>query len=138
MFSSASPGSSPRIRGECAAVVPNPIVAGIIPANTGRIRQADFELPLGSDHPREYGENARTCLSMLWSSGSSPRIRGECKLDVDAVLKAGIIPANTGRMAKKNTPSSASRDHPREYGENKGHRRSHLTGAGSSPRIRGE
>ena len=70
-------GSSPRIRGESAAVRQDRAVAGIIPANTGRIIYALPETRVGQDHPREYGEN--WLLLPPWSVevGSSPRIRGE-------------------------------------------------------------
>ena len=50
------------------------------------------------DHPREYGENLISTISLASAIGSSPRIRGELR-GIDARLGFdGIIPANTGRI----------------------------------------
>ena len=70
-------GSSPRIRGECGGGDVGGASAGIIPANTGRIRELADVAGAGGDHPREYGENSRTNDSLHTPAGSSPRIRGE-------------------------------------------------------------
>ena len=112
------PGSSPRIRGECIGKTRCSGFARIIPANTGRIEPiAPFE-GQRRDHPREYGENARSRNRQSVPRGSSPRIRGECGL-TDAAGRA--LP-----------------DHPREYGENKAVKTPKWNDWGSSPRIRGE
>ena len=90
------------------------------------------------DHPREYGENGwLTCPHRGWW-GSSPRIRGESHhIGVPASSK-GIIPANTGRIHFLSRGFCRSRDHPREYGENRGGIFGLPEMRGSSPRIRGE
>ena len=78
----------------------NALGAGIIPANTGRIL---YLLPTHMrcrDHPREYGENDDTSNPAEKAQGSSPRIRGEYPVDSGVKFRAGIIPANTGRMVK--------------------------------------
>ena len=131
-------GSSPRIRGESHQGAPLPSAPGIIPANTGRIGHSGVSFQVGGDHPREYGENANMPLDLNQLPGSSPRIRGEWLLMRLIMLPVGIIPANTGRIRWKSARSKGARDHPREYGENIGSKDDPRTGAGSSPRIRGE
>ena len=75
----------------------------------------------------------------IWAlKGSSPRIRGEWRNDHWPRLRAGIIPANTGRMSSGSCWNTSSRDHPREYGENERPARRDKDLNGSSPRIRGE
>ena len=72
------------------------------------------------------------------ATGSSPRIRGE---SVSALSRLGgvrIIPANTGRILVVPVLGGVSRDHPREYGENRIRRSTRTAIPGSSPRIRGE
>ena len=90
-------GSSPRIRGEFEHRPDRVSDAGIIPANTGRIRWIPALHQGPRDHPREYGENcALSARIRFWGDhpreygenhgltvvhpeleGSSPRIRGE-------------------------------------------------------------
>ena len=57
-FEQTTRGSSPRIRGESAAALNDTKIAGIIPANTGRIYIVVRRLIQAWDHPREYGENS--------------------------------------------------------------------------------
>ena len=93
-------GSSPRIRGECDVIIAFHPVAGIIPANTGRISRNTNEAGNSRDHPREYGENLVFLLRRLRAMGSSPRIRGESCRWPSTIAAWGIIPANTGRIQK--------------------------------------
>ena len=70
--------------------------------------------------------------------GPSPRIRGKYDPGGIITLTARAIPANTGRIISLARIARTTRDHPREYGENrKLPRKTRLT-TGSSPRIRGE
>ena len=90
------------------------------------------------DYPREYGENGwLTCPHRGWW-GSSPRIRGESRRNLWLARDAGIIPANTGRIAQCSLTGREWRDHPREYGENLSDILLLPINLGSSPRIRGE
>ena len=111
-------GSSPRIRGECYGSIP-------------------ITVPV-ADHPREYGENPVVVDTCITPTGSSPRIRGESGLCGYLVPRFGIIPANTGRIARYLCAPIGKRDHPREYGENPSYGVLCDAQAGSSPRIRGE
>ena len=113
-------------------------LAGIIPANTGRIKPAEGTDITTADHPREYGENDLPGTHPAVRTGSSPRIRGELSSCGVVLAGSGIIPANTGRMGGVGSPNEDGRDHPREYGENTGTTREALRRSGSSPRIRGE
>ena len=114
------------------------IYIGIIPANTGRISAGGCFWIWLPDHPREYGENFRGTIDQLKALGSSPRIRGEFNATDTHTALDGIIPANTGRMIARACSTTASRDHPREYGENFLFSDFSKAAAGSSPRIRGE
>ena len=51
-------GSSPRIRGESTMLRPLLLGSGIIPANTGRMKNLAYRQSSRGDHPREYGENS--------------------------------------------------------------------------------
>ena len=90
------------------------------------------------DHPREYGENTASWVYTRQCPGSSPRIRGECSVEMRLPRALGIIPANTGRISEPAAPISHHTDHPREYGENKPWLPTPEQARGSSPRIRGE
>ena len=92
----------------------------------------------GWDHPREYGENKLSFSTLIWSPGSSPRIRGEFLAGKMHRSPTGIIPANTGRIRQWNFNRRVFRDHPREYGENVLVSYDQNENGGSSPRIRGE
>ena len=131
-------GSSPRIRGKWEGIPEQPPIDGIIPANTGKIRQHNIGAFLLRDHPREYGENFLIGSITSSHAGSSPRIRGELVWGPRRVVHYGIIPANTGRMNFEAFARLSIRDHPREYGENGLNPMQSLQNVGSSPRIRGE
>ena len=70
-------GSSPRIRGEYSCTRTLGMRDRIIPANTGRICLRRSKSAIGTDHPREYGENFGVWFGFVFEAGSSPRIRGE-------------------------------------------------------------
>ena len=71
---------------------------GIIPANTGKIKELDSIGFDYKDHPREYGENGSLSKAAVDLLGSSPRIRGKSNdLWKTSVLRR-IIPANTGKI----------------------------------------
>ena len=131
-------GSSPRIRGESVEQRVQPHCWGIIPANTGRISRNSKHHGPAQDHPREYGENVVAVTDDDGDTGSSPRIRGESLPLPRRTHARGIIPANTGRIRFAVSPKVRPQDHPREYGENPGQRKSPTLSRGSSPRIRGE
>ena len=131
-------GPSPRIRGELFYVVQIVRNKGTIPANTGRIPPIWTPRLLVRDHPREYGENSSLATSTSPLPGPSPRIRGECLRHIKLSRRHRTIPANTGRIPHAASPTTPSRDHPREYGENAISALTWAMPVGPSPRIRGE
>ena len=131
-------GSSPRIRGEFDGEEHLVKLAGIIPANTGRMSHGPARRSGHRDHPREYGENIITAKGYEDNGGSSPRIRGEYAAHTTTNGGFGIIPANTGRISPFSLFAGTAWDHPREYGENTTDTFFRCSTQGSSPRIRGE
>ena len=111
---------------------------GIIPANTGKIEAPAIPAADFRDHPREYGENPAFLRSFMRKEGSSPRIRGKCGVLPLGWHDVGIIPANTGKIARRGGRRRSYGDHPREYGENIGSITNIVREKGSSPRIRGK
>ena len=113
-------GPSPRIRGELEPADSCVHGIGTIPANTGRITSSVIFGISDTDHPREYGENATYTYGKFEVKGPSPRIRGEFAAVVLPFICLRTIPANTGRICFQAASSNSGRDHPREYGENRG------------------
>ena len=113
-------GPSPRIRGESSMPRLHNRTDGTIPANTGRITSSVIFGISDTDHPREYGENATYTYGKFEVKGPSPRIRGEFAAVVLPFICLRTIPANTGRICFQAASSNSGRDHPREYGENRG------------------
>ena len=138
MHAKKGEGSSPRIRGKSLDVDGGAVDLGIIPANTGKIRLSTRLRRLQRDHPREYGENTDVHHLMWQVVGSSPRIRGKLRWRGVVSRRGGIIPANTGKMRARFPRGTATRDHPREYGENGAGFDENILPKGSSPRIRGK
>mgnify|MGYP001642089043 CR=1 FL=1 len=91
-------GSSPRIRGKSLGKVNSGTAAGIIPANTGKIKLMPAPGMIARDHPREYGENQLNPTPGISRAGSSPRIRGKSIPMLTQPPELGIIPANTGKI----------------------------------------
>ena len=58
-------GPSPRIRGELHRADRFTLSVGTIPANTGRMRSSQCGTRPPPDHPREYGENRGSVMSMI-------------------------------------------------------------------------
>ena len=135
---SMSKGSSPRIRGKWIHSKWTEMSNRIIPANTGKMCLWFLRAWWGRDHPREYGENYVGGAWCRGGEGSSPRIRGKCARDSRGAPQRGIIPANTGKMARDSMKTYSPRDHPREYGENVAQAGLRPGDPGSSPRIRGK
>ena len=76
-------GSSPRVRGEVSS---------------------PWQALLGRrDHPRGCGEKDFTMLDEELKGGSSPRVRGEARVEAVGEEPAGIIPAGAGRRPARRT-----------------------------------
>ena len=76
-------------------------------------------------------------LVKVFSSGSSPRMRGALGVDTGDELYFRIIPAYAGSTRFQGLNRRPSRDHPRVCGEHDGSFHCFTISAGSSPRMRG-
>ncbi len=71
-----SPGSSPRMRGTLAKLLPQQIVDRFIPAHAGNTDHVRGEWRVLSVHPRACGEHMPLTVRWVTTDGSSPRMRG--------------------------------------------------------------
>ena len=110
-------GSSPRMRGTPDRASNNTVRWWIIPAYAGNTEEVDHAAWCG------------------W--GSSPRMRGTHRTQVPRARHNGIIPAYAGNTRRSRFCRRYARDHPRVCGEHADILSGGLSGAGSSPRMRG-
>ena len=90
-------GSSPRMRGKQHFLYRDQIPRGLIPAYAGKTKWR-FHWPFaGQAHPRVCGENVRSCCWLVWSWGSSPRMRGKLLGRQCGRGDLGLIPAYAGK-----------------------------------------
>ena len=90
-------GSSPRVRGKAPFLLLPFRSAGIIPAGAGKSLRRSGSMTMERDHPRGCGEKFSSPAPTPPQLGSSPRVRGEGQLSIEAGLWGGIIPAGAGR-----------------------------------------
>ena len=110
-------GSPPRMRGKVAGNCKGAGAGGITPAYAGK-RQARLPQSISSrDHPRVCGEKYLRVLSMIFSLGSPPRMRGKVKKIVCGLTALRITPAYAGKSIIITSPLISFRDHPRVCGE---------------------
>ena len=89
------------------------------------------------DHPRVCGEHRAAAHLPYRERGSSPRMRGALRREVQTPQARRIIPAYAGSTRPCFRSVAERRDHPRVCGEHCARCRRTLTGWGSSPRMRG-
>ena len=130
-------GSSPRVRGAVYRHRVGIWAFGIIPACAGSSAATCTGLPLGRDHPRVCGEQARPNQPPHNGTGSSPRVRGAAPYLSRLLNGKGIIPACAGSSLLCNFWTLGNGDHPRVCGEQWRASGARLSTAGSSPRVRG-
>ena len=125
------------MRGALVVRARHHLLEGIIPAYAGSTIIAPSSPWRCRDHPRVCGEHsaATTTARTVW--GSSPRMRGARIPPCLYWISDGIIPAYAGSTACCIDPPTQPEDHPRVCGEHVLTWWPHLTGAGSSPRMRG-
>ena len=90
-----------------------------------------------SVHPRVCGELCFSSWALVWSSGSSPRVRGTRRSGRDPDAPHRFIPACAGNSAHRRAGASRARVHPRVCGELAWEGRPAPRCPGSSPRVRG-
>ena len=134
---SASPGSSPRVRGTHGTIGGARAGDGIIPAcagNTICLLVSGFRR---RDHPRVCGEHFLLVEVDGDDWGSSPRVRGTRVHVAADLLAGGIIPACAGNTSPAASRWANDRDHPRVCGEHPVAGSVSRVRMGSSPRVRG-
>ena len=130
-------GSSPRMRGTRLATRPKTRSDGIIPAYAGNTLRWRHGSCRCRDHPRVCGEHLTSCVMVVSSMGSSPRMRGTRGFELGRLALHGIIPAYAGNTTAPCPRPCFRRDHPRVCGEHLRDMRRELGRWGSSPRMRG-
>ena len=83
------------------------------------------------------GEHEPNVSSTCAAMGSSPRVRGTRRLDLEQERVTGIIPACAGNTAPRALSCTAAWDHPRVCGEHTFITPLRASFWGSSPRVRG-
>ena len=151
-------GSSPRVRGTLARIIPgcarrqvHPRVCGelprgadgarhrhrFIPACAGNSRSPAWAATSPAVHPRVCGELGAEQLAVKQRRGSSPRVRGTRANAGEQSVEARFIPACAGNSLRARTTLSPSTVHPRVCGELLLSPLSSDFAIGSSPRVRG-
>ena len=92
------------MRGTDVANALDPICRGIIPACAGNSKWEAIGQNGTRDHPRVCGEQLTSSPALLKLRGSSPRVRGTVKTEVNASISSGIIPACAGNSLSFCTP----------------------------------
>ena len=130
-------GSSPRMRGTPYMVSHPCRLRGIIPAHAGNTRAGGRSIAASRDHPRACGEHGNVELVEIVHLGSSPRMRGTRRNDLNLRVRKGIIPAHAGNTCVVSFGVSCWWDHPRACGEHYCLSVTVICRLGSSPRMRG-
>ena len=125
------------MRGTLQPAAPAPCLPGIIPAYAGNTLMCHDLFCEVWDHPRVCGEHHGVRFGLLYSLGSSPRMRGTPKKANEKSKAARIIPAYAGNTRGVRPQRQHVRDHPRVCGEHCIVGGVQNVGEGSSPRMRG-
>ena len=133
-----SQGSPPRMRGKAPVQIRKFYRVGITPAHAGKSPENLTGGDLDRDHPRACGEKLIKSLSMGWSMGSPPRMRGKVNPAVRTVDGFGITPAHAGKSQCSAGCSGSTGDHPRACGEKGISMGVGEQTLGSPPRMRGK
>ena len=87
--------------------------------------------------PRVCGETGYQGRRVLWIRGRSPRVRGNLELVPGIEERGGSIPACAGKPTTATVSAIPTTVDPRVCGETTSWPRSRSSGAGRSPRVRG-
>ena len=112
-------------------------VYGIIPACAGSTSSLATAARSRRDHPRMCGEHDTYEAPCMWTSGSSPHVRGARIERRSDLLRVGIIPACAGSTRERCNKSLHGWDHPRMCGEHTARQPFTRSLSGSSPHVRG-
>ena len=134
---SATVGSSPRVRGTRRWHDQRPVPVRFIPAcagNSGYQSRRPMAKPV---HPRVCGELRCAPRRPIDTIGSSPRVRGTPVQGMERGGQLRFIPACAGNSLCAATRASRPAVHPRVCGELRPVPMEKLNDGGSSPRVRG-
>ena len=109
----------------------------ITPACAGKTPAETLICHLPPDHPRMRGEDKKVTKEGFQISGSPPHARGRPALLFRRFPDFGITPACAGKTQSAPSARSATPDHPRMRGEDRGSMRAGLSVQGSPPHARG-
>ena len=135
--SSVDAGPSPRVRGNLRPGGAARLVERSIPACAGKPEAARRRRRELRVHPRVCGETRAEDGSTMWSSGPSPRVRGNPDRTAGTSSRRGSIPACAGKPTGGCWPRSTRWVHPRVCGETRRRSSGVRIVSGPSPRVRG-
>ena len=130
-------GPSPRVRGIPTVAWGGAVATGSIPACAGNPERAPPRCFRSRVHPRVCGESGTSVPSLMMSTGPSPRVRGIRRLDLEADLIGGSIPACAGNPRGRSGATASRGVHPRVCGESTVAESIQGSQRGPSPRVRG-
>ena len=108
-----------------------------IPARAGNSSCCRSAIWANSVHPRACGEQFRSCMVLVRSYGSSPRVRGTATILTGGGFLYRFIPARAGNSLVSFFMLRALTVHPRACGEQGTLKMPMAMPSGSSPRVRG-
>ena len=130
-------GLSPHVRGNQGQPGPHALVAGSIPACTGKPRALRTRAEPQTVYPRMYGETEPGCVREGEVGGLSPHVRGNLTALRLLETHNRSIPACTGKPFQTGDLATWSKVYPRMYGETQGAPAEQPARAGLSPHVRG-
>ena len=130
-------GSSPRVRGTRRAWRRGRTKRRFIPAGAGNAPEPLPRRRIRAVHPRGCGERRIGEQPGRGVRGSSPRVRGTRRENVQGKIARRFIPAGAGNASNLSRPSRSSTVHPRGCGERGNPALGYHDSFGSSPRVRG-
>ena len=137
-LTSATSGTSPRMRGKLRQNFTGLAEKRNIPAYAGKTPTMSNETPSIPEHPRVCGENSGGFSVGHGVFGTSPRMRGKPPNRLRWRKAVRNIPAYAGKTTSEFTVVKSEEEHPRVCGENK-FLLFHLHFLyGTSPRMRGK
>ena len=135
--SSQARGASPRVRGNPVPDEPPGHVEGCIPARAGEPATGSPCPTSPRVHPRACGGTVRHVVGRLDTTGASPRVRGNLRLERPRLDRQGCIPARAGEPCADCARRDRRGVHPRACGGTSFRHPSTSPSNGASPRVRG-
>ncbi len=130
-------GLSPRVRGNHAGIVVDPVTGGPIPAGAGEPLPTSRRGSRPRAYPRGCGGTDAVPVSLDDTLGLSPRVRGNREGSNPSTLASGPIPAGAGEPAWRARRGRIGRAYPRGCGGTRMRHQRRCRCGGLSPRVRG-